>query len=233
MHINLLIASSDNSQCAVLAGELDRQFGSYVASQCTDIANMAARVADIHPDVLLVDNAPRSGGVPELLSQVRASDAGIRVLLLFHACEEELVIESVMEEHRARQTREAVAPDSAPRIIRAGEIWFGRGALTQAFKSLVRVAPATHLIDTGILTARQGEILHLVGAGLTNKEVARRLTISDQTVKTHLHRIYLKLHQSGRYKAFLSQLPAPPTAEASLRPGSGGNGNNGAPAHLY
>ena len=108
--------------------------------------------------------------------------------------------------------REAAAREGAPRIIRAGEIWFGRGALLQAFKSLIRVSPATHLIDNGTLTARQGQILHLVGAGLSNKEVARRLMISDQTVKTHLHRIYRKLHQSGRYKAFLSQLPAPEDA---------------------
>jgi len=226
MHIKLLIASSDESQCAVLARELDRQFGSYIASRCTDMTDMVACAAEVLPDVLLVDNAPRSGGVPELLSQVRASIPGVRVLLLFHACAEELVIESVTEEPQAPGPREAAAREAAPRIIRAGEIWFGRGALLQAFKSLVRVGPETHLIDNGTLTARQGEILHLVGTGLSNKEVARRLMISDQTVKTHLHRIYRKLHQSGRYKAFLSQLPAPDDAAQGASAGS-------APAHLF
>jgi hypothetical protein len=39
-----------------------------------------------------------------------------------------------------------------------------------------------------------------------NKEIARILKISDKTVKTHLHHIYVKLHQSGRYKAFLSNV---------------------------
>ncbi len=227
MHINLLIASSDKSQCEVLATELDRQFGSYIASRCIDMENVVACAAEVLPDVLLVDNAPRSGGVPELLSQVRASNPGVRVLLLFHACAEELVIESVLEEQpHAPGLREPALRDGVPRIIRAGEIWFGRGALLQAFKSLVRVGPQTHLIENGILTARQGEILHLVGAGLSNKEVARRLMISDQTVKTHLHRIYRKLHQSGRYKAFLSQLPVPDDAAQSA-------GAGGAPAHLF
>jgi DNA-binding NarL/FixJ family response regulator len=190
------------------------------------MANMVACAAEAHPDVLLVDNAPRSGGVAELLSKVRASHPGIRVLLLFHACAEELVIESALDEPHAPGPRDTASRHEAPRIIRAGEIWFGRGALLQAFKSLVRVGPETHLIDTGILTARQGEILHLVGAGLSNKEVARRLMISDQTVKTHLHRIYRKLHQSGRYKAFLSQLPAPDDAAQGASVGS-------APAHLF
>lgn len=222
MRINLLIASSDKGQCEVLAEILDRQFGSYIASRCTDLANMVACAAEARPDVLLVDNAPRSDGVPALLADVRASTPGIRVLLLFHACAEELLIESVIEEPQAG----GPPRNGAPPIIRAGEIWFGRGALVQAFKSLVRIVPSTHLIANGILTARQGEILHLVGAGLSNKEVARCLMISDQTVKTHLHRIYRKLHQSGRYKAFLSQLPA--LAEAAQKASAGG-----APAHLF
>lgn len=207
MHIDLLIASGNKSQCEVLAQELDRQFGSYIACRCTDVANMAASAAEARPDVLLVDNAPRSDGVPALLSHVRLACPGIRVLLLFHACAEELVIESATEE--SPKAREATPDEGTPLIIRAGEIWFGRGALIQAFRSLIRIAPGTHLVDNGTLTAREGEILHLVGAGLSNKEVGRRLRISDQTVKTHLHRIYRKLHQSGRYKAFLSQLPAP------------------------
>ncbi|MDP3760928.1 MAG: response regulator transcription factor [Ramlibacter sp.] len=226
MHINLLIASDHTSQCAVLAEELDRQFGSYIATRWTDIANLVACAAQALPDVLLIDNAPRSDGVPALVSQVRLAHPGIRVLLLFHACAEELVIEWVMEEAHAPGPHEAAPSEGAPRIIRAGEIWFGRGALIQACKSLVRVAPGTHLVDNGILTAREGEILHLVGAGLSNKEVARRLLISDQTVKTHLHHIYRKLHRSGRYKAFLSQLPAPEDAGQ-------GAGAGGAPAHLF
>jgi ATP/maltotriose-dependent transcriptional regulator MalT len=39
---------------------------------------------------------------------------------------------------------------------------------------------------------------------MSNKEIGRRLAISDQTVKTHLHHVYVKLERSGRYKAFLS-----------------------------
>lgn len=62
------------------------------------------------------------------------------------------------------------------------------------------------------LTQREEEVLRLIGTGLTNKEMARRLAISDKTVKTHLHHIYVKLHRSGRYKAFLSQ-PGTPLAQ--------------------
>ena len=49
-------------------------------------------------------------------------------------------------------------------------------------------------------------MLDLIGSGLSNKEIARQLDISDKTVKTHLHRVYVKLNQSGRYKALLAQI---------------------------
>lgn len=52
-----------------------------------------------------------------------------------------------------------------------------------------------------------------IGLGLSNKEIGRRLEISDQTVKMHLHRVYATLHRSGRFKASLAQpherAPAP------------------------
>src|SRR5215217_5042717 len=48
------------------------------------------------------------------------------------------------------------------------------------------------------LTARQREIVTLVSQGLSNKEVARRLNLSDGTVKVHLHRIYGRMRIRGR-----------------------------------
>jgi len=50
---------------------------------------------------------------------------------------------------------------------------------------------------------------------MSNKEIARQLKISDHTVKTHLHHIYVKLEKSGRYKAFLSSPVAGTLARAA------------------
>jgi DNA-binding NarL/FixJ family response regulator len=50
-----------------------------------------------------------------------------------------------------------------------------------------------------ILSSREQEIALLVGRGLSNKEVARELGLSPSTVKTHIHHIYNKLGQRGRY----------------------------------
>jgi DNA-binding NarL/FixJ family response regulator len=89
----------------------------------------------------------------------------------------------------------------------AGSTWFGRTALLQALRSQIG-ADAPAVAEGSKLTQREEEILRLIGQGLSNKEIGRRLDISNQTVKTHLHRVYAKLHQSGRYKAFLAQARA-------------------------
>ena len=91
--------------------------------------------------------------------------------------------------------------------VHRGEAWFGRTALLDAIRSQIAAQPTIPselLDDHELLTAREREILGLIGNALSNKEIARRLQISDKTVKTHLHHIYVKLHQSGRYRAFLS-----------------------------
>ena len=95
----------------------------------------------------------------------------------------------------------------AVRSVRKGETWFGRTALGMALRSLVapKRAAAAAPMDDGVLTHRELQVFQLASLALTNKEIARHLEISDYTVKTHLHRIYVKLHQSGRYKALLSQ----------------------------
>jgi ATP/maltotriose-dependent transcriptional regulator MalT len=92
--------------------------------------------------------------------------------------------------------------------VHAGDPWFGRTALLQALRSRVATEPVQEVSaeDQALLTRREREILGLIGSAMSNKEIARILKISDKTVKTHLHHIYVKLHQSGRYKAFLSNV---------------------------
>ena len=60
-------------------------------------------------------------------------------------------------------------------------------------------------METEKLTAREVEILTLVGTGLTNKEIGRQLKISDLTVKKHMERVCSKLKQPNRIKAFLAR----------------------------
>jgi DNA-binding NarL/FixJ family response regulator len=57
------------------------------------------------------------------------------------------------------------------------------------------------------LTPRQKDLLHLVAAGHTNSQVARRLGLSEGTVRTHLENIYIRLHVSSRTAAVTRAFP--------------------------
>lgn len=60
---------------------------------------------------------------------------------------------------------------------------------------------AEELGETGVLTLREREVLELVAEGLTNKEVAAQLVISENTVRAHMRHILDKLHVSSRVEA--------------------------------
>ena len=57
------------------------------------------------------------------------------------------------------------------------------------------------------LTARQRELLHLVAAGHTNSQIARRLGVTEATVRKHLENIYARLHVSSRTAAVTRAFP--------------------------
>jgi DNA-binding NarL/FixJ family response regulator len=155
----------------------------------------------MHPDVVVLDF---QRGLRTLGQLVMASPR-TRALLMYARCTSDDVAEAVRRGAAGciphAVTTELLA--KAVRTVASGGAWWGRMALLEALRAQMSVsAPPQH---GGSLTQREEEILQLIGHGLSNKEIARRLEISDHTVKTHLHRIYSKLQRSGRYKAYLAQ----------------------------
>lgn len=102
-----------------------------------------------------------------------------------------------------------VLKEMAPRLlvecvqkVHAGEQWLEKRSVAGALrKMLEREAGAREV--AGVLSAREIEIVRLVGSGLTNEQVAAGLNISEATVKTHLHRIFAKLGVDGRVRLAL------------------------------
>ncbi len=91
----------------------------------------------------------------------------------------------------------------------AGELWFPRWAMTDALNRLLEgrrfaVTPAAASADLeagpalNVLSEREQAIVVLLRQGLTNKEIARRLGVSDQTVKMHLRNVFRKLGAHNR-----------------------------------
>ena len=99
------------------------------------------------------------------------------------------------------------------------------GGLLRALFRMPASAPATNT-DTA-LTRREGEVLQLIGRGLTNKEIARELSLSTATIKHHVHGLLGKLQVAGRAQAMRRVREAPWLVSSALpgsSPGSDGTG---------
>jgi DNA-binding NarL/FixJ family response regulator len=109
-------------------------------------------------------------------------------------------------------------------VVQQGEIWVGRKLVPHLLEELTALTERQQQdlppdLDTRLvrITAREREIAQLLSAGASNKEIARRLSVTERTVKAHLTAIFRKLGISGRLQLALFVL------EHSRSPGVPGN----------
>jgi DNA-binding NarL/FixJ family response regulator len=88
------------------------------------------------------------------------------------------------------------------RKVHAGEKWLEKHSVARAMDRMVK-REDERLRLSRLLTPREMEIVRLAAEGLRNKEIADRLTITEGTVKIHLHHIYEKLAVTGRPQLIL------------------------------
>lgn len=182
---------------AVLAGE-----GFEIVGEAATGEEAVALVQDTVPDIVLMDVrlGPGMDGL-QATREIVALGLPTRVLML------------TLHDMPA-YVREALAAGAAGYVLKDTAIEDLRRAVTQVLDGQTAVpldlmnaalrAPerATRTVDTkAVLTEREHEVLMLVSQGMTNKQIARTLTISPATVKAHVERIIAKLGVSDRTQA--------------------------------
>lgn len=210
MPIEMLIAWSDQVAGRAMALMLEREPGAMgIRCEVSELADAAVAAGALQPRVLLLEMKEPWKQTLKLLALISAASPMTRSLLAYDSCTREQMVEAIRHGACGCVLKNIAVPVLAKSVqtLYEGGTWYGREALLEALQAQLcaTVALPEPVIEDGRLTRREEEILRLIGQGLTNKEIGRLLDISDQTVKTHLHRVYAKLHQSGRYKAFLAQ----------------------------
>jgi len=182
----------------LLLEELRRVFGAdpgfRVLSCCTTGPDAVRAVTEQQADVLMLDLRIARPTAFEVLKDLGSRKTRCRVVLLAdHVSRDEIA-----EAARLGAKGIVLKSTSGDRLVR----WVRkvhRGANLLAGVSTGRTANELH----DRLTPRQLEIARLVAQGCTNAEVAKRLAISEGTVKTHLHMLYKKLGIGGRLELAL------------------------------
>ncbi len=157
-------------------------------------------VADLSPDVILMDLSMPDGDGVEATAEIVASGSPTRVVVLTSFGEESRIVDAINAGAQGYLLKH-IDPDDLIEAVRSaarGDAPFdpraGRVLLEQR---KVAVPPA------GGLTDREREVLELVGQGLANKLIARRLGISERTVKAHLTSVFQRIGVTDRTQAAL------------------------------
>lgn len=228
MQITLLAVASTGRPPQVLFARQVESIDPGISVATAAQPDVLAHVKAYPPDVLLMEfDATWPEGTWHTLSAVSRSSPATRFLLLCDHCSTQLLLDFIR--HNAsgcllRSTPAALLA-RAVRVVREGQIWFGRSDLLDAIRRQIGPASPGLQVDPehdALLTAREREILELIGRAMSNKEIARQLKISTATVKTHLHHVYVKLQKSGRYKALLSEGDRHPALNGGAPKGDSG-----------
>jgi two-component system, NarL family, response regulator LiaR len=172
-----------------------------------DNGQEAIAQADIlHPDVILMDLAmPKMDGI-EATRQIKTSQPESRILVMTSFAADDKVFPAIKAGALGYLLKES-APEDLVQAIR--QIHRGESSLhpTIARKVLQEIThPPDRPPTPNPLTEREAEVLRLVAQGLSNQDIARKLNISDPTVRTHVSNIMSKLHLATRIQAALYAL---------------------------
>jgi len=203
--IRVLIADDHAVLCEGLKLYLQR-CGMDVVGVASNGKEAVQMSTDLEPDVLLLDiRMPVMDGL-QALAEVKAARPGTNVIMLTAYPTQDHVAESFRRGASGflSKTTEAEHVSAAIQIVAAGDAIVDRELLQGAIQALsVPAAPEYHELDLNQLdlTYQERRVLKLIAAGLENRRIADRLSISHNTIKTHMRNIYSKLGVTGRTQA--------------------------------
>ena len=180
---------------------LDSESGIEVVGEAADGAEAVERVRELVPDVVLMDLVmPGLNGIAAT-RQIAELSPTTRVLVLTSFGEDDKVFPSLRAGATGYLLKDATAEQlaSAIRSVASGVVSLDSQVASRVLDEFS--ALQSGLPRTTTLTSREKEVLTLIARGLTNKEIARDLTISVKTVKTHVSNVLSKLHLLDRTQA--------------------------------
>jgi DNA-binding NarL/FixJ family response regulator len=178
-----------------------------VVGQAVDGVDAVAKVAELTPDVVLMDiRMPELGGIEATRRITEPTGSTVKVLVLTTFDLDEYVYEALRAGASGFLLKDASAAElaQAVRVVADGDALLAPSVTKRLIAEFSRVtgAPRAPLKGrVGDLTERETEVLSLIAQGLSNAEIAERLVVAEQTVKSHVSRILVKLGLRDRTQA--------------------------------
>lgn len=185
-----------------LARTLQQRRDLYVAVQSPDLSNIALTIAQSDSDVILLDSVSATALRRQSVTRVRELNPRAQILMIGMDADESAFLRAVRAGVSGYLLNEASAADllAAIRAVSRHDAVCPAQLCRALFDAL---AGARGLVPSvakmGVrLTRRQQELLPMVASGLSNKEIASSLNLSEQTIKNHIHRMLRKIGVNNR-----------------------------------
>ena len=210
MTIRIVVADDHEVVRAGFAALLDTQPDFTVLGIASD-GDEAVRVCrELRPDVVLMDvRMPSLDGIEATRQLAGAGDPGPRVLILTTFDLDEYVFDALRAGASGFLLKDVTAERlfDAVRVIAAGEALLAPAVTRRLIGEFTRLRPVPDALAPTVmvtLTPRETEVLRLVAEGMSNPEIARRLVVTEETVKTHVSHILAKLGLRDRTQAVIA-----------------------------
>jgi DNA-binding NarL/FixJ family response regulator len=207
-HSELRVAVADDQQLVRFgfATILDAQDDMEVVGEAEDGSSAVELCRSARPDVILMDiRMPGMDGIEA--TRILTGDPSVRTrVMVLTTFDLDEYVYAALQAGASGFLLKDTSPEMlthALRTVVAGEACVAGSVMTRLIASYVRRPRPTAVEALGELTAREKEILRLVGRGRNNAEIARDLFISQTTVKTHLARLFQKTGTRDRAQAVI------------------------------
>jgi DNA-binding NarL/FixJ family response regulator len=211
--IRVIIADASRMHCQLMATALRRsRYRFDVVCSATESQEALQALKEKQPDVALIGSNLRDGPLAgfKVLRELQACRSINKTIMLIDSSERDIVIESFRRGAHGVVSRDELFETlcECVRAVHQGQIWVRAEELHFLVDALVQSSPPRILNAKGValLTKQEQGVVRLVAEGLKNRDIARQLNLSENTVRNYVFRIFDKLGTSNRVELALYAL---------------------------
>lgn len=199
-NVRVLVASESPTFRAEMQETLARCAHLALAGVAPNYAALPAILNATSPDLMIMDADHLPGWrAMDYLRYVHGANPAMSILVVAGCFSEDFFTEALLRGAKGFLVKPFAEQDysKAIEVLRSGDIWMPRARLVRVLKVAIQHDDCPSG-EWSILTLREREVVTWIGQGMTNKEIARQLGVSEKTVKTHLSHVFSKLKVNRR-----------------------------------